>query len=513
MASGERTPRLFVFGWDGADWAVIEKGWESGRIATLRSIVERGQRGTLMTTFPPLTPSAWTSFMTGKGPGEHGIYGFVAVKPGSYRAVYQPGGARRIPTLLQRLDRKGYRTIQVTVPWTYPAEKVEHGAVVPGWDDPSETFDSTHPPEIAAELAARVAKVPRRILHQFASVKRVMEEHDESLALTEQIFRHLMDRVDPDVSVLVWPETDKGAHRVWSRGPIPDDVIQIYDQVDRLMGRLIADYVREDDTVLIVSDHGTVPIHTFLNLGPLLANAGLLTLREQQIRRSPVRVLKQVAWYPLSPTTRTKILRYVSAVLPKSIVGRGLSRRPGDWPVDWSRTKAFPVGTGRVAVGIAINLKSRYPQGTVEDADYEAVRDQVIAALANVTDPDTGAPVFERVVRREDLYSGPAITDAPDILPNPQTGYVTVTGFRQPQAIARHDWGGHRMEGVYAVSRPLGLPDPETIDQVLPKVLEALDFRLAPEDESEVTTGATPEFSQSEAAQIEEHLRALGYTE
>ena len=69
----DRVPRLFVFGWDGADWRVIEKGWRSGRIATLRSIAERGQRGTLVSTYPPVTPTAWTSFLTGTGLGEHGI--------------------------------------------------------------------------------------------------------------------------------------------------------------------------------------------------------------------------------------------------------------------------------------------------------------------------------------------------------------------------------------------------------------------------------------------------------
>jgi len=508
----DRSPRLFIFGWDGADWRVIEKGWQTGRISTLRSIAERGQRGTLMSTYPPVTPTAWTSFMTGTGPGDHGIYSFVNTDPVNYKATFTPGGARKVPTLIYRLDREGYRTVQVTVPWTYPAEPVEHGAVVPGWDDPSESFDSTHPPEVAAELAGRFPKVPRRILHQFASVTKVLREHDESLGLTDGIYRSLVDRIDPDVAVLVWTETDKGAHRVWSRGPVPDSVVQIYDQVDRMMGRLIADYVKEDDTVLVVSDHGTTPIHTFVNLGPLLVEGHWITLKEREIRRDPIGMAKRYLWHPLPPTLRTRLIRVAASLVPRGVAQRRLHRRPGAWPIVWDRSKAFPVGTGRVAYGINVNLASRYPDGIVADADYEGTRDELIAFLSGVKDPTSGEPVFDQVVRREEVYSGRCFDLAPDIIPRARDGYATVTGFRQHAALQRHDWGGHRFEGIFALNKPLGLAQVESIEAILPKVLEKLDYRVAPEDAGFVAP-EVKDFSSEEAAEIEEHLRALGYTE
>ena len=102
MTNGNGAPnRLFVFGWDCADWTVIEEGWRRGMLQNLRALADRGESGTLMSTVPPVTAPAWTSFLTGKDPGEHGIFGFRTVDPVDYRSVVIPGGRRRGVTLIK----------------------------------------------------------------------------------------------------------------------------------------------------------------------------------------------------------------------------------------------------------------------------------------------------------------------------------------------------------------------------------------------------------------------------
>src|SRR5688572_7380968 len=103
MSNADPRPRLFIFGWDAADWAVMEAGGRQGRLGNLRAICDRGRSGTAMSTSPPITPVAFTSFLTGVSPGEHGIFGFVGLGEG-YEYVPVPGGARKVPTLIRRLD-------------------------------------------------------------------------------------------------------------------------------------------------------------------------------------------------------------------------------------------------------------------------------------------------------------------------------------------------------------------------------------------------------------------------
>src|SRR5438094_4503543 len=141
MSARRERGRLYIFGWDGADWAVIEEGWRRGKLPVLRRLADDGQRGVLRSTNPPLTPPAWTSFITGTNPGVHGIFGFITIDPTSYRRRILPGGARRVSSLWSGLDRAGLRTAMITVPWTYPAESLEHGVVIPGWDAPGAPFD------------------------------------------------------------------------------------------------------------------------------------------------------------------------------------------------------------------------------------------------------------------------------------------------------------------------------------------------------------------------------------
>src|ERR1041384_7764958 len=98
MSAGRGRGRLYIFGWDGADWAVIEEGWRQGKLQVLRTLAKQGQHGVLQSTNPPLTPPAWTSFITGTNPGVHGIFGFVTVDRETHRMRLVPGGARRVAT-------------------------------------------------------------------------------------------------------------------------------------------------------------------------------------------------------------------------------------------------------------------------------------------------------------------------------------------------------------------------------------------------------------------------------
>ncbi|MFN2590681.1 MAG: alkaline phosphatase family protein [Actinomycetota bacterium] len=491
--------KLFIFGWDAADWAVVEAGWRQGRIENLHALAERGQSGTAMSTVPPITPPAFTSFLTGTDPGEHGIFGFVTKGDGyDYRPV--PGGARKVPTLVRRLDRAGNRTASVMFPYTFPAEPLEHGIVVPGWDDPEETFGSVHPPDAGRALADLVPRVPRRT-NVRAPEPAFRSAMHEALELKARIARWAIDRANPRVFAMVFSETDHASHRWWLEGDPPPELIDVYDLIDRTMGGLIREFVREDDTVLVVSDHGSWPIRRFVHVAPLLAEGGFLA-RGRRTSGAPAGPVDSAV--PVNPA-------------PANTGGPGRlhparGRRNFFARFDWARTKAFPLGDTLMATGVYVNCPP-FPVPAVTPDEYEDVRSDVARFLSGVRDPATGDRVFSTVARREDLYRGGAVSLAPDLVVDGTTGYSPQLGriLDFGTLFTEVKRGGHRREGIFVANADLGLDAVEPIEGLLPKVLRALSFEVAPT--ADVEGQPSEGYNAGELEEIERRLRDLGYVE
>jgi predicted AlkP superfamily phosphohydrolase/phosphomutase len=90
-------------------------------------------------------------------------------------------------------------------------------------------------------------------------------------------------------------------------------------------------------------------------------------------------------------------------------------------------------------------------------APYEELRDYLIRQLEELTDPDNGAKVIEKVYRREECYSGPYLANAPDLIVQEAGGYGMVKGGRQvlTKRPPNHPKSGdHRLAGVLMVNGP-----------------------------------------------------------
>lgn len=87
--------------------------------------------------------------------------------------------------------------------------------------------------------------------------------------------------------------------------------------------------------------------------------------------------------------------------------------------VDWDKTKAFSMGLGC----IFLNMQGREANGIVSEGEAELVREEIVRGLSGLVDPDRGAVAVRSVVRREQVYSGPYVSEAPDLLVNFSEGY------------------------------------------------------------------------------------------
>lgn len=89
--------RIIVMAVDGMDPGMVERLASDGRLPNIRALSATGGYSRLATALPPQSPVAWSSFITGKGPGVHGIFDFVHRNPRDRSAylstsVVEPGG-------------------------------------------------------------------------------------------------------------------------------------------------------------------------------------------------------------------------------------------------------------------------------------------------------------------------------------------------------------------------------------------------------------------------------------
>ncbi|MBS3789086.1 alkaline phosphatase family protein, partial [Candidatus Bipolaricaulota bacterium] len=113
----------FVIALDGASPDLINKWIDEGELKNLAKIKSQGLSGKLETTFPPLTGPAWSSFQTGVNPGKHGVYSWLDMSR-SYKGEVINSSSIKVRTVWDLFSRRGGKVGLVSLPVTYPVEKV-----------------------------------------------------------------------------------------------------------------------------------------------------------------------------------------------------------------------------------------------------------------------------------------------------------------------------------------------------------------------------------------------------
>ena len=143
-----KTPKALIVGLDSATFDLARPWIAGGKLPSLAALMENGAWGRLASVVPPITPPAWTSFMTGKNPGKHGIFHFLEASPGTYGFRYLNAGSRRAKTIWRILSDAGYTVGTINIPFTYPPEQLS-GFQISGMDTPSEKSSFIYPPRAA----------------------------------------------------------------------------------------------------------------------------------------------------------------------------------------------------------------------------------------------------------------------------------------------------------------------------------------------------------------------------
>lgn len=547
--------RVICLGFDGASPELVEK-WKRD-LPNFSRVMAEGAWGRLKSVVPPVSPQAWSSFATGRNPGKHGIFGFKRKKPRSYALEFVTGAAMKAKPIWCYLSEHGKRVVVVNIPVTYPPVAV-NGVLLSGMDAPGKDCEYTYPRELRQEIE-RLFPDYVISLHfggYLTSEKRIEEAIGELLHEADvrtRVFLHLLAR-GGDFAAVKYNLTDLAHHYFWRfmdehhpgydpdlGSKFSDAIFRVYRKADGCIG-----IVRErfpDATIILLSDHGggsarnkTVYLNEWLRAQGLLVpkkTGGGVRGRVTETLESAMLCLMR----HLSGRAKDSLRR----LLP------GLRSRVVSWlkfaNIEWSRTKAF---AGESYGAIRINRAGEYPEGIVEPGEYEALRSSIIRGLEALTDPDTGERCFEKVFRREDIYAGAFVADAPDLIAiTTDLAYFMSAKLRkgtnlrvvEPKAHWRGVSGVHRLHGIVGAVGPgvkggvelanaeiidlaptilhlMGLPIPRDYDgKVLVDMLE--DSGRAPvyAEDSEWHGGAGGTYTKEDEAKVAETLRGLGYIE
>ena len=414
---------LLVIGLDGATLDLVRPWVEQGRLPVLGRLMREGAWGRLRSTIPAATFPAWTSLVTGVNPGRHGILDFTERIPGTYRLRFVNGSYRRAPALWTRLTHAGRRVAVMTVPATYPPERVA-GIMVSGFESPlSAAVDGSfvHPRSFYPELRQLVGRLPFGDFQQFDPgpgwYARALESLFDGIARRTRLARALLAREPWDALMVVYGASDTVAHHFWRyhdpcspryvAGPFADAIGRVYEALDAAIGTLLA-AVPGGAAVAVVSDHGSGGAGDgVVHLNRRLAERGLLTFRPDPGRRV-AGLLRAGALGAVPHPLQARLLRRVAGAAARV---EGIHRLGG---IDWRRTLAYSEELD-YHPHVWLNLAGREPEGIVSPARAGETLARVVAALGDWRD-DSGRPIVRRVWRREEIYRGPFVERAPDLL-------------------------------------------------------------------------------------------------
>jgi len=414
----------------------------------LAAVVRQGVIKPMRSIQPTVSCVAWATYMTGKQPGKHGIYGFIDRKAGSYDLTFPNAAMLQGKNIWEILNDHNKRVFGMNVCTTYPPRAV-NGILIGCFLAPS-LERATYP----ASAADYLKSIDYRIDSDAALARRdkaaMLDDLDKTLDARAEAMFHYLEQEPWDFFHTHIMETDRINHFLWGKMEDNDPFFapaffKFYQRIDAVIGRLL-EVIGPDTPLLIFSDHGFCRIQYEVQLSRYLVEKGWTTPAAQ-------------VTHPL-------------AITPE-------------------KSKAYCLIPGRIYV----NLQGREPGGIVPLKDYQATRLRLKEDLLALRDPQSGAAVLREVKLREELYwpdncraVPTALTpeqvaaapgtfgQAPDLIAIPHDGYDLKLGLAGSEVFMQTQLEGmHTFPDATMIARGFDIPDNLSIMNVAPLILKKLN--------------------------------------
>lgn len=491
---------VLVIGLDGATFDLLQPWAQQGILPNLKKLMDSSIKLPLMSTIPPITGPAWSSFSTGKHPGKHGNVDFC-IRGDNYSLRTISSRTIQGKTLWQLLSQAQKRICVIDVPITYPPTPV-NGMMITGMMTPAVESEFTYPPELKQTILEKwpdyALSVPWRD-YEGIGIEKLIQD---LTAVTKQRAELVLDALGQeawDFFMCVFVGMDRIQHCLWRfmdpKHPIYDPklaeqylpMIQDYYRLqDQVVGQIL-DVAPPKANLMLMSDHGFGPLWKEVDLNRWLAEEGLLAYASgRQGITSQVWQLGRRIAHSL-PVLQKMFANGYGKKLKENLWQASLSSA-----VDWEQTKAYCHAHG----GIIINLAGRETDGIVPLDAYESLRDELIERLQRMVDPETGKRIIYRAQRREEVYQGKALELAPDVVVTEADESYYLGFISTPNLLTMEEtrWksGYHRYDGVFIASGPdfesQTSRDEASIVDLMPTILYLLGLAIPQDCDGQVLT-------------------------
>lgn len=353
------TKKIFVLALDGVPYSLLNKLFEYGIMPNFKKLVNDFNFCEMDSVQPPISSVAWTSFMTGKNPAGHNIYGFIEREPETMDVFVPTSINIKSKTIWEYLSELGKRVFTINVPVTYPPKEI-NGISICGFLG-TDILKGTYPTHIGKQLLDDNYQIDVDTVKARTDLHGFINELNYVLDKRIETIQKFYDKENWDFFMAHIMAPDRLHHFVWEyfeqNDPFwTEQFYNIYKKIDNFIGILLKK-IPKNDEFIILSDHGF---------------------------------------------TKLKKEVYINKWLYDNNYLEFVTNQPPENLTDIHQTsKAYSLIPGR----IYINLKGREKTGSVlPGLEYEKIREELRVKLKDIKDHDTGERIINEVLTREELY-------------------------------------------------------------------------------------------------------------
>jgi predicted AlkP superfamily phosphohydrolase/phosphomutase len=538
VSADDKSGKVILLGLDGGTWRILRPWVIEGDLPAFRRMMEEGVTGTLESTLPPTSGPAWASFSTGKNPGKHGIYDFVTIDEGAVRI--NSSSDLGCNAFYEILSQQGYRNIIVGLPLSFPPRHDFKGIMISDFVYPRNAIF----PQSKSRYVDDYQILPNFTL---STKEELLEEFKKTAVNRTTLAKELMVNEAWDLFFLWYGESDWFLHSFWldikNNTAIGQQAKQIYVIFDDFLNWLLDQM--NDQYLFIVSDHGFSDLSRKINLNRIFIDGELLKTRykdtadwevvhehlKENVSQSKTRSLK-IPTFLLDLIKASPFAYRLAMKVFRNMFGEHY-RSAHKLGIDFEHSKAFTLSC--LTYGVFVHNS---------DGDEKtALIGRLMERLTNLE--YEGARVFQQILQRDDVYSGPYVDEAPDIMLKPNGFLIgsNLSNALSENLVERYPEGGfHDFDGVFLCRGPdtrtgVALSSKVSLYDLAPTILhlfrtpipDDVDGRVLFElfaddsahnrerptyvDPSHYSTTATPkaEYTAQEEDDVKERLRRLGY--
>ena len=359
---------VVVIGLDGVPYTLLVDYMERGIMPEFSQLCRNGKLYRMKSTLPEVSSVAWSSFMTGKNPGEHGIFGFMEIDRQSYEYIFPNFNSLKEQTVWEREDRK---TVAFNIPQTYPARQM-NGIMVSGFVA-IDLKKATYPERVFNYLNGMGYRIDVNAKLATENPEAFFKDLFDTFEKRKRAIEYLYDNEDWQLFIGTITETDRLHHFFYDsarEGKYFDIFEKYYRELDSFIGVMAKKAAKDGAVFLTCSDHGFTPIKTEVYLNKWLTENDYLKLDN-------IEGLKGIT----------------------------------------SDTKAFCLDPSR----IYIHLEGKYKRGAVNQSDYKGLVEELKEKFSEIS--FEGQKVIKNVYLKEEIFRGNYGDNGPDLYLLPHYGF------------------------------------------------------------------------------------------